>query len=84
MYKYGLKVTSIEKGRGINIQFPKIDFRHNTSGFGEAKTTPYYMTVNGKTHRRFNTLESMKKYHKKYRNRRTREKNKIFNSFQSK
>ena len=64
---YGLKKVTKDKGRIITINKPKIEIRHDRSGYGKSKDTPYYMTVNGKTHRRFKTQASATKYFSSYK-----------------
>ena len=67
---YGLKKIVKDKGRVTTIVSPKLLIVYNCSGYGQAKTTPYYLTVNGKLHRRFKTLKSAEKYVSSYKRKR--------------
>jgi len=64
---YGLKKEVKEGGRITTIIKPKIEIRNDFSGYGKAKDTPYYMTINNKIHRRFKTKESALKYYSTYK-----------------
>ena len=64
---YGLKKVIKDGGRVISIEKPKMEIRHDRSGYGKAKDTPYYMTLNNKTHRRFKTQASATKYASSYK-----------------
>ena len=75
---YGLKKTVKERGRVTTITTPKLEIRHDKSGYGKAKTTPYSLNINGKTHRRFKTLESANKYISSYKRKRKKALKKMF------
>ena len=74
---YGLKKIIKDGGKQICIKTPKLGIIEDCSGYGKAKNTPFYMTVDGKTHRRFKTKSIALKYFNSYKRKRKKEINKM-------
>ena len=64
---YGVKKTVKDQGRVTTVTKPKMELRHDTSGYGKAKEKPYYIVINGKTHKRFKNKKSATNYFSSYR-----------------
>jgi hypothetical protein len=77
--KIKAKATKIKDG--INVKFPKLEIKKDTSGFGKAKENPFRIDVDGKAHRYFKTEKSAVNAYKKIKQKLLKEKNQIFKKY---
>ena len=64
---YGIKKQTKDNGRITTIIKPKMEIRHDRSGYGMAKEKPYYVAINNQTVKRFKTEKSAVSFYKNYR-----------------
>ncbi len=65
--KYGISLIKNKRGEVIGCKKPQMELRHNNSGYGKSKDNPFYIEINGKELKRFNTQDKAVNYFNKYR-----------------